>query len=162
MTQQEDTGPTGSDEVDGYRYNLDTLQEYLATARQIAGDGRLDEAIDLLREAVRRHPDSPTAHFDLGSAHFEKLRRDLSHLELWESLADDEEAAEECFDQLQTAVSLDPGMVPAYNRLGTLLALRGRHQKAIEVWEQSLAIMPDQPEISADLESCREKLVQPD
>lgn len=141
-----------------YRYNLDGLEEYLTTAEQIAKDGRYNEAAAILREAVQRYPDSATAHYEFGVAQFLRLQQDLAHLELWESLADDEEAAEECFQAFQEAIRLDPAMTEAYVRLGSLLALRGRPRKAIEVWEKALELNPDQPGIREDIEACRARL----
>jgi tetratricopeptide (TPR) repeat protein len=141
-----------------YRYNLDGLEEYLTTAEQIAKDGRYNEAASMLREAVQRYPDSARAHYEFGVAQFLRLQQDLAHLELWESLADDEEAAEECFHAFQEAIRLDPSMTEAYVRLGSLLALRGRPRKAIEVWEKALELNPDLPGIREDIEACRARL----
>jgi tetratricopeptide (TPR) repeat protein len=153
--QQERQQPT-------YRYNFDTIEEYLSTSEHLARDQRLDEGVDILREAVERYPDSAMAHYNLGVAIFMKLREDLAHLELWENLADDEEFAEECHWAFQAAIERDRGLVPAYKNLGTLLALRGRVRKAIEVWEQALALDPDQPDLAADLEMYRSQLEEDD
>jgi tetratricopeptide (TPR) repeat protein len=152
----------GTPAMPSYRYNLDGLDEYLTTAEQIIKDGRYNEAVAMLREAVQRYPDSATAHFQYGSAQFFRLQQDLAHLELWESLADDEEAAEECFDAFQEAIRLDPTLTEAYVRLGSLLALRGRPRKAIEVWEKALKLNPELPGIREDIEECRARLGEQD
>jgi tetratricopeptide (TPR) repeat protein len=137
------------------RYNFDTLDEYIATSEQIGADGRSEEAVAVMREATARFPDSARAHYSLGFALVLALKIDLAEKLLWEPLADEEELAEECQDAFQGAIERDPGMWEAYSALGTLLAVRGRARKAVEVWEKSLALNPDQPDVRVDLETCR-------
>lgn len=144
------------------RYNFDTIEEYISTAEKVAQEGRVDEGIDILREATEKYPESAKAQYDLGVAIFMKLRDDLSHLQLWENLADDEELAEECHFAFQSAIERDPKMAAAYANLGTLLALRGRVRKAIEAWEKSLELDPDQPELAGDLQMYRSQLEEDD
>lgn len=144
------------------RYNFDNIEDYLATAERIAKEERLDEAIDVLREATARYPDSAAAQYDLGVAIFMKLREDLSHLELWENLTDEEELAEECHYAFQSAIERDRSMVAAYTNMGKLLALRGRYRKAVEAFEMSLALNPNQPGVAADLEYVRSQLEEDD
>lgn len=142
------------------RYNFDTLEEYLAAGERIAQDGRLDEAIDVLREATSTFPDSATAHYNLGVSIFLKLREDLAHLELWEDLADEEDLAEECLVEFQAAVDLDTELAPAWTNLGSILALRGRINEAIAAWEKSLSLDPNQPGVVSDIELYRARLLE--
>ena len=144
------------------RYNFDTIEEYISTAERLAEEGRVDEAVDILREATDKYPQNAHAYYDLGVTIFMKLREDLAHLELWENLADDEELAEECHFAFQSAIQRDPTMVAAYTNLGTLLALRGRVRKAIESWEKSLELNPNQPELAADVAMYRSQLNEDD
>lgn len=144
-----------------YRYNLDSPEEYLSTAEEIAKNGRVDEAIDVLREGSARFNDSARTHYELGASIIWRLKEDYAHLEIWEDLAGQEALAEEAIAELQLAVDRDPNMTEAYNSLASLYALRGRRHEAIVTWEKSLAINPSQPEVEADLSLYRSKLSAP-
>lgn len=138
------------------RYNLDSLDDYISTSEQVAKEGRFDEAIDVMREANHRYPESPTGRYNLGVALFLRVKQDREHLELWENLADDEQLAEEAIDALERAIEADPNFVQAYNNLARLYALRGRKVEAVQTWEKSLKFNPDQPDIRADMEMYRD------
>lgn len=140
------------------RYNLDSLDEYLATGEKVAREGRLAEAVDLMREATNRFPDSATGKYNLGVALFLRLREDKAHLELWEDLADDENLAEEAIVALQGAIETDPTFIAAHNNLARLYALRNRPEDAIATWTKSLELDPDQPTVRAEMELYRSKL----
>jgi len=154
MAEQDNTSDIGQSPA----YGFETIGEYFGAAEAASRSGTHDESIAIMREAVQRWPEDADAHFNLAAAIFMKLKADWSHLELWEDLADEEELAEECFACLKAAISRDPNMAVAYKDLGTLLALRGRPDKAIEAWEQALKIEPDQPTLQADLDMLRSKL----
>jgi len=141
-----------------FRYNLESLEDYLETGRKVAEDGRLNEAVDLIREAVTRYPDSPTGQYNLGVALFLQVREGRQHPQIWENLAEDEDLQEQALEALSAAIARDPGFIEAYNNLGRLLALRKRYSDAIDVWEKSIAIMPAQPEIVQEIELARTNL----
>jgi tetratricopeptide (TPR) repeat protein len=160
-TPQSSQADDAGEEISGpetYRYNLDSLEEYLATGERVAKEGRLDEAVDVMREAAHRYPESPTGRYNLGVALFLRLREERAHLDLWEDLAGDEQLVEEAIDNLQQAVERDPGFVGAYNNLARLYALRGRAEEAVATWGKSLSIQPEQPEVQAELELYRSKM----
>jgi len=140
------------------RYNLDSLDDYISVSENVAREGRLDEAVDVLREANRRYPESPTGRYNLGVALFLRVKQDREHLELWENLADDEQYAEEAIVALEGAIEADPGFIQAYNNLARLYALRGRKAEALRTWRKSLELKPDQPDVRADLEMYSEDL----
>lgn len=156
------TDTTGNDNINetddmgespALRYNLDSLEDYIVTTEQVAGEGRLDEAVDVMREGVRRFPESPTGRYNLGVALFLRVKKDREHLELWENLADDDQLAEEAIAALEGAVDADPSFVQAYNNLARLYALRGMKELALKAWNKSLELNPDQPEARADMET---------
>lgn len=140
------------------RYNLDDLDDYISVSEKVAGEGRLDEAVDVMREANRRFPESPTGRYNLGVALFLRVKQDREHLELWENLADDDQLAEEAINALEGAIEADPNFVQAYNNLARLYALRGRKHDAVAMWEKSLGFQPDQPEIISDMAMYRDKM----
>jgi len=145
----------------GYRYNFDSLDEYLETGEKLGQEGRLAEGADVLREATNRYPESATAFYDLGVALFLELREEHAHLELWEDLAENENVAEECVYALESAIERDPKLTEAFTNLGTILALRGRRDEAIAAWERSLALNPNQPDVLEELDLYRNKLSAP-
>jgi tetratricopeptide (TPR) repeat protein len=136
----------------GFRYNLDSLDDYIVTTEEVAREGRLDEAVDVMREGVKRYPDSATGQYNLGVALFLRVKKDRDHLVLWENLADDDQLAEEAINALEAAVETDPSFVQALNNLATLYALRGRKQEALDAWNRSLKLDSNQPEVRADME----------
>lgn len=144
---EEDTAESAS-----LRYNLDSLDEYITVSEQVAKEGRLDEAVDMLREASHRYPESPTGRYNLGVALYLRVRQDREHQHLWEDLADDEQLAEEAIIALEGAVETDPTFVEAYNNLGRLYSLRGRKADALQAWNKSLELRPDQPQVREDIE----------
>lgn len=145
-------------QLPAYRYNFDSLDEYLETGEKLGQEGRLAEGADVLREATNRYPESATAFYDLGVALFLQLREEHAHLELWEDLAENENVAEECVYALESAVERDPNLTEAFTNLGSILALRGRRDEAIAAWERSLVLNPNQPDVSEELELYRQKL----
>jgi len=134
------------------RYNLDSLDDYIITTEKVANEGRLDEAVDVMREGVRRYPESATGRYNLGVALYLRVKKDREHLELWENLADDDQLAEEAIAALEEAVATDPSFIQAYNNLGSLYALRGRTSEAVAAWKKSLALDSDQPEIRESMD----------
>lgn len=140
------------------RYNFDNLDDYLATAEKVGSEGRLAEAIDILREAGERYPDSAIAQFNLGTALLLAVKEDKAHNELWESLSDEEDLLQQAIVAFQNAIDRDSHLLPAYNNLARALALHGRTDDAILVWERSLQLNPDQPDARADYDMLRTQL----
>lgn len=134
------------------RYGFATLEEYLQAAESAADQQQLAQAIDILREAVRRFPESGEAYYDLGVALFMLLETRLAHLDLWQNLAEDEELAEEAVAAFEAAIERKPDFAPAYTNLGNMLALRGNVKKAVKLWRRSLELDPNQPEVAENLE----------
>lgn len=90
-----------------------------------AQEGRLDEAIERYRQALRIKPDSPEAHNNLGSA-----------------LAQSGRVAEG-ISELEKALEAAPNSVSARTNLGILLYSVGRIADAKAQFEAALGIMPD-------------------
>ena len=139
------------------KYNYATLDEYIALSEKSASEGRNAEAIVVMREGATRFPDQAKGQYALAMALMSGLKADLAHDELWESLSDEENLAERAQDALQSAISLDRDMWQAYRSLGTLLAVRGRIPKALEVWRESLELNPDQPDLEQDIKMYAER-----
>jgi serine/threonine-protein kinase len=82
------------------------------------------EAVRFLTAAVALRPDSPGAHYNLGSALYLKGRVD-------EAIA--------CY---RKALELDPKYASAHNNLGTVLHAKGLSDEAIACYRKALALDP--------------------
>jgi Tfp pilus assembly protein PilF len=133
----------------------------------LAAKGRLDEAMDQFREALRINPRFPDAHANLGLmlqksgripeaiAEFEiALAVDPAmagtHYNLGVALAQSRRNAE-AMEQYRQTLALDPGYINAYNNLGAELAEANRIPEAIEVFQAALRVAPDSPIIRNNL-----------
>lgn len=102
-------------------YNAHT---HLAVA--LAGQGRIDEALAHLSEAVRLEPDNAEAHNNLGAVLIRSGRID------------------EAVTQLSEAVHIQPAYADAHNNLGMAFARQDSLDKAIQEFQAALRINPGQ------------------
>ncbi|HEX5718060.1 MAG TPA: tetratricopeptide repeat protein [Thermoanaerobaculia bacterium] len=98
------------------------LLEWLALAR--AGQGKLDEAIDLTRSALARGSDRVEGEYNLGR------------------LLAAKGAHEEAVVHLARAVALRPNLVAGWFHLGEVRAAQGRRQEAAESYRRALEVDP--------------------
>jgi len=98
------------------------LLEWLALAR--AGQGKIDEAIDLTRSALARGSNRAEGEYNLGR--------------LLAAKGVHEEAAV----HLTRAVALRPNLAAAWFHLGEVRAAQGRKAEAVECYERALAVDP--------------------
>lgn len=138
----------------------------LELARRYLQEGRLAEAVDLLRGMVQREPDHALAHQELAVALFKMARRRPAveaaqrALELdpslhrphgilaWVALGRRryEEAERELQAQLAALPEEDRGHRAAvHNQMGYLFFRQDRHQDAEEALSRALALVPDRP-----------------
>jgi tetratricopeptide (TPR) repeat protein len=94
----------------------------------LGAEGRTDEAMASLREAIRLQPDIPFAHYNLGLA-FSRLNRDG-----------------EAVPQFEDELRLQPAYTPAWGDLGLSLYQLGRRDEAVAAYEKALRFKPDYPE----------------
>ena len=105
--------------------------------------GRLEKAIDQLREAARLRPDIAKVHSNLGIA--------LAQVDkLPEAVAE--------FEQV---LRIDPNLFEAQANLGHVLVLLGRPTEAIAHWEQALRIKPNSAEVHYDMGRAFEEMGRP-
>lgn len=97
-------------------------------ATLLADDGRLDEAIRHLEEAVRIAPDFALAHYHLGNVRF--LKRDIDR----------------AVAQFERALAVNPRFAPALRNLGKLRQAQGRIADAVRLFRRALAVDPDDAE----------------
>ena len=92
---------------------------------QLLAQGKTEQAIQVLSEAVKLKPEDEDVHYNLGSALARAGRLD--------------EAAKE----LEEALRLFPDYVDAHNNLGNVLLRLGRAGEAIQHFEQAIKTLPD-------------------
>lgn len=134
------------------------LNDFLEKAEQAATDENYEEAVEILENAAEKFPESVLAHYNLGVVYYMRLKEDLDHVEVWEDYSDEEGYYEEAVSEFQQTIDLDPDFVPALNNLGRLYALREMWEEAIEQWEHSLEVQPNQPEIEDSIKTAQENL----
>lgn len=132
---------------------LGDIESMIEEGETYSENGNFEEAINVFSAVVEHFPESPLGYYNLGVAHFLKLREDIENSEFWEDFVDEEGHYEEAVNCFEQALELQEDYVPALNNLATAYAMRGKFQEAIELWERSLEIDPDQPEIRQDLQN---------
>ncbi len=121
--------------------------------------GRLPEAIEQYRQALRFQPDYPEAHNNFGNAleRMDRLEEAIGHYQAAVRIKPDfaeahgnlgialEEAGKmpEAISHFEDALRIQPDYAEAHYALGLALAQTGRIQEAISHWEQALRIRPD-------------------
>ena len=101
--------------------DLGKLTADLNAAAELAGQGRIDEAVVAYEAIAAAAPQIPLVHYKLAAAYKKK---------------GDTAKAEAAF---RKSIELDPGFVDGYVSLATLLAESGKRDQAIEVVRQGAA-----------------------
>jgi hypothetical protein len=114
------------------RLNPEFVPAQVNVALHLESIGRLDEAIDLYRSALRTSPDRPEIHYDLGNALLEKR------------------LYEQAVESYRETLRLAPGHAAAHRNLGLALGRLDRPCEAVRHLEQS-ARLPGSTESRARL-----------
>jgi tetratricopeptide (TPR) repeat protein len=129
---------------DPYKDELNALRvgatAQIERADQLAQQGRMDEAVQVLRGAVQAAPDSYKARLQLARA----LVR-----------TGNTAGAEE---QLRAALRLEPDSFEILAELGVLLQRRGAYREAAECYQRVLDLQPAEAMAHFHLANCREQL----
>lgn len=120
------------------------------------GELRMPEKAEAeLVRAAELAPDRAEIFYNLGVTYSMVMTEDLAVEELWESYADEEELYHLAEQHFLRALELDPELIQAYNNLGTLYSLWGRAEDAVDYWQKSLELEPDQPDIREAISEVR-------
>ena len=130
-------------------------------------NGKTEDAIEHMEQALRLKPDFAEAHNNLGNALFQSGRRQeaIKQYEQALQLKPDfpgahynlgvvlEQAGrmQEAMGQWEQAVRIKPDYVEALNSLGVALCRAGKIQEAMRQWEEALRIKPDSAEVHYNL-----------
>jgi Tfp pilus assembly protein PilF len=98
---------------------------HLNLASALAAEGRIEEAVPHLEEAVRIQPRLEEAHYNLGLA--------LAILD----------RANEANEHFAKALNFEPRLPESHNTLGTFLAKQGKIDEAIAHFEKAIAMRPE-------------------
>ena len=112
----------------------------LGTRQQVT---RWRESLSLWTHAHSLYPNDAAINNNLGVA--------LGKQEQFEAAA----------SHFLTAIANDPNFIDAHNNFGTIFAMQNRLDEAIQQWNASLQIKPDQPEVQNNIEQARLMLRQP-
>jgi Flp pilus assembly protein TadD len=104
-----------------------------ALALSHAQQGRLELAVQLLRQAIAADPGIAELHNNLGMTLYSLQR------------------TEEAMGAYRKALELRPDYPMALNNLGVALAALGSHEEAIATYKKALAIVPDYAEVLNNL-----------
>ena len=146
--------------------------------------GELDTALETFKQVTTLVPDFADAHYHLGLVYYQKaefrkaisaftrtlelLPRDIDaliKLGLAAHKAGDRDTAdtetqrafyEQAVEAYQTALDIRPHNVEALNNLGLAHQALGRFDEAISVYQEGLALSPDQPQLHANLATARD------
>ncbi|MFH1277568.1 MAG: tetratricopeptide repeat protein [Candidatus Eisenbacteria bacterium] len=140
-------------------------------ATLLAGAGRTDEALGILRSLVEEDPGDPFALANLGALHFQTGEDSLAAEYLGRAIRADSELADpylnlgllrarqgrldEAVALFRRHVGLDPESGRGLYNLGVALAREGDLDGAIRVWERLRAIDPAYPRLGASLARAR-------
>ena len=145
---------------------------------------KFDTALETFEQVTTLAPDFADAHYHLGLVYYQKaefqraieaftrtlelLPRDINaliRLGLAAHKAGDRDAVDTrtkraCYEQAvaayQTALEIRPHNVEALNNLGLAYQELDRFDEAISVYEEGLALSPDQPQLHANLATARD------
>ena len=145
---------------------------------------KFDTALETFEQVTTLAPDFADAHYHLGLVYYQKaefqraieaftrtlelLPRDINaliKLGLAAHKAGDRDAVDTrtkraCYEQAvaayQTALEIRPHNVEALNNLGLAYQELDRFDEAISVYEEGLALSPDQPQLHANLATARD------
>ncbi|HSZ57982.1 MAG TPA: tetratricopeptide repeat protein [Tepidisphaeraceae bacterium] len=99
----------------------------------LAGQGRFDDAIEILAEAVRQRPAAPQAHYNLAKTLADCGRGD------------------EAIDAYRRAIQLRPAYVQAHTNLAIALHGQGRLDEAIAEYRLAVSLQENSPEAHYNL-----------
>jgi tetratricopeptide (TPR) repeat protein len=105
-----------------------TSNNYLAhdnLGAVLATQGKMVEAVEHIKQAIRFRPTYAQAHYNLANA------------------LDTQGKSAEAIEQYEQAIQLRPDYADAYNNLGDVLASQGKTAEALEQCERAIELKPD-------------------
>lgn len=136
----------------------DELEALIDEGEALIEEGEYGAALDLFREAAERFPESPLAIYKVGHTALMLFSDGVEETNNWQ---DDDDLAgfyEEALNAFDAAITLDAEYYPALNGQGALYMVAENIEAALDCWQRSVDISPDQEEILTALEEARRQL----
>lgn len=136
----------------------DELESLIEEGEALIEEGEYGQALEIFREASERFSDRPIALYHLGQTALMVLSDAIEEDGDHSSWQDDDELVglyEEALNAFDVALSVDEEFYPALNGQGALYLVVDNRAAAVECWERSLEIEPDQEDISQVLEETK-------
>ncbi len=128
-------------------------------ATLLAEQGKIPEAIQHYKEAIRLKPDHAQAYYDLGNVlahqgrvaeaiedYRQAIRFKPDHAQAYDMLGNamvSQGKVSEAIQYYQRAIELRPDDAEAYNNLGGALVLQGKLPEAIQYYQRAIQLKPD-------------------
>jgi tetratricopeptide (TPR) repeat protein len=143
---------------DTVRKSPDSHEAHINLGLAYDGQGRVDEAIEEFRFALRLNPGNEIAHYNLGNAYHnlglideaigefkEAIRLKHYFVNAHDNLGKAYAAQgrmDEAIEEFKEAIRLKPGFANAHNNLGNAYAAQGRMDEAIEEFKEAIRLKP--------------------
>jgi tetratricopeptide (TPR) repeat protein len=118
-----------------------TARAYLGAGHNLARLGDYERALPLLREGIRRDPDSPQAHYTLALAQFTRAEREVQQAPASDPV---KEWLREAVEHARRTAELKPDDASAYLIWGLALKYLGEPAAAIEPLRKGVVCRPEQ------------------
>ena len=133
----------------------DDLDDMIEEGNTLVEEGEYEAALTIFREAAERFPESPEAVFRVGHAALLLFTDGVEETLNWRDDDDVSAAYEEALNAFENALSIDAEHTQALNSQGALYMVAENPKLAIECWERSIELDPEQDEIEAAIAQAR-------
>lgn len=158
LEEDDDLGEYDDDEEVEDDQEEDELQSLIDEGEALIEEGEYGQALELFREASERFPESPLALYHVGQTALMLFTDTMDPDSNWQDDDDLSAFYEEAQSAFESALALDEGFYPALNGQGALFMVVNKPAEAIDCWQRSLDITPDQEDISQAIEEARSSL----
>jgi tetratricopeptide (TPR) repeat protein len=145
--------------LDTLRKNPDCRMAHNNLGTYFARQGKWDQAVHHLQEAIRINPEDPRAHYNLGNAfafvgkldeavkeYQQTVRLSPNHALAYSDLGNvffQQHKLAEAVEHYSQALRINPDLVRAHNGLGRVLAQQGNLSAGIDHFRRAIEIEPD-------------------
>ncbi|MEQ8819845.1 MAG: tetratricopeptide repeat protein [Sumerlaeia bacterium] len=147
------------DEEEAAEDEEDDLTTLIEEGESLIESSDYAEAMEHFQDLAERYSDEPVILYNLGQAALMLFTEGMDDNEghgSWEDDADLVALYEEAMNAFDAALAIDEEHVPSLNGQGALFMVADNVDAAIECWERSLELDPEQEDIAEALEEAKE------